>query len=450
MTQEGTIHRLISLFSSAFDQLGLDANVKTIEELAVIIHKAMTVQARNYHNLEHVLQLVEPGNPIHTLSALFHDIVYYQVDLGFLPEILEVIGPFVHQNGNQFSLAGPAVESDRLFRLAREAFALPLKEEISPGMGLNEFLSAVVMNKKLGDLAPEKDLLKMDICIEATIPFRGRAPDGRNYFDLVYERIMDIDRRWGFKMSPEEIKSAITTAVEMANRDVESFADSSPAGFLQNTWKLLPEMNIPLRSRNVYTIREYREALQRLEMFFRFVDPETVFHHYDGVPSEEEFQGMVARAQHNISVGQVYLRYKLLTQAILESLAEESGGDAPLSLFMGDIPEEFITERLEKYLPAVEDPPWLDLNPALYELLAVGRRDQPGFDLNISPLTLFVYCTLPPDEIDRAAVLAHEVFAGRLSHREFLHHLDPEVIRPIARASAKMVFTRANALMKYG
>ncbi len=447
---EGALHRLIGLFSSALDQLGLDANAKTIEELAVIIHKAMTVQARNYHNLEHVLQLVEPGNPIRTLAALFHDIVYYQVDLGFLPEILEVIGPFIHQDGSRFSLVGPAAESDRLFRLACEAFALPLDTEISPSMGLNEFLSAVVMNKKLGGLVPDVLMLKMDICIEATIPFRGKTSDGRNTFDLVYERMIEINQRWGFEMSSEEIDAAISTAVEMANCDVDSFAESSPAGFLQNTWKLLPEMNIPLRARNVYTIREYREALQRLEMFFKFVDPETVFHHYKGVPTEDVFQGMVTRARHNIGVGQVYLRYKLLTQAILESLAEESGGDAPLSLFMGDIPEESKTERLEDYLPRVEDPPWLNLNPALYELLAVGRQDQPGFDLNISPLTLFVYRTLPPDEIERASALAHEVFAGSLSHWDFLHRLNPEVVRPIARASAKMVVTRAKDLLKYG
>ena len=45
-----------------------------------------------------------------------------------------------------------------------------------------------------------------------------------------------------------------------------------------------------------------------------------------------------------------YLRVKLVAQAILEALAELTGGDAPLTLFMGDLPHEGVAPpRLEDY-----------------------------------------------------------------------------------------------------
>lgn len=446
---EGTLHRLIGMFSQAFAQLDTTASVKTIEELAVLIHKAMTVQARNYHNLEHVMSLVDPENPIQTLAALFHDIVYYQVDQGFLPEILSIIAPYIQQE-KDFSLVRGQPAEERLFALAREAFDMPVGEIITPADGLNEFLSAVVMNLKLGAYVSEKALLQMDLCIEATIPFRGDNEAGQTHFDVLAERLRSICERWNILMSDAEMRQSIRLAVKVANCDVESFADVSPSGFLLNTWRLLPEMNVPLRTRNVYTIREYREALQRMENFFRLLDPARVFHYYDGVPAPEELQQMVERTRRNVQIGQEYLKLKLLTQAILEALAEESGGDAPLSLFMGDLPQgDTAVERLEDYLPPVATPAWVDDHSLLNSLLSVGMQEDPGFDIEISPLTLFVYHSMPPGEIDQAISRARDMFEGRLSPREFLLNIDLSVRGPIARASARMVITRSDTLLRY-
>ncbi len=449
MTHEGTIRRLIGMFQTAFQQLQVEVGAKTLENLAVLIHKAMTVQARNYHNLEHVLGLVDPQAPIMTLAALFHDIVYYQVDQGFLPEIQTVLAPFIIQQDNDFTLVKGPGEEDRIFRLTREAFDLPLGEIISPAQGLNEFLSAVVMNKTLGRFLPEKTLLQMALCVEATIPFRQHGPHGESYFTQIAHRLADINQRWGLGMSADELHTAICQAVTMANRDVDSFSDADAAGFLQNTWKLLPEINVPLRSRAAYSIREYREALQHMDAFFHNVDPTSVFHQFDGLPADDVFQQMTEHARRNIEVGKMYLRLKLLTQAVLEALAEESGGDAPLSLFMGDIPEDGTVERLEDHLPRLPNPAWIDTQSPLYHLLAEGQRDEAGFDLNISPLTLFVYRLLTPAQINTAIARAQAMFAGELSPQQFLRSLPSEVVAPIALAGARMVFTRAEDLLKY-
>lgn len=448
MSHEGTFQRLIGVLHQAFGALQLTVEGKRLEQMVVLIHRAMTMQARNYHNLEHVLGFVDPQNPIQTLAGLFHDIVYYQVDQGFLPEILEIISPYIQQESDTFTIRRTAPD-DWQFNLAAEVFGWQRGQEVTLAAGLNEFLSALVMNERLGGFVPSQALVKMDLCIEATIPFRGPVSDGKGYFDLLEERLDAINRRWGFTMPAAEIQDTVRLALSVANKDVENFAESDAAVFLENTWKLLPEMNVPLRARNVYTIREYRGALQRMEAFFGTVDPEVVFHRYKDVPPEGEFRQMVGRAYHNIDTAWHYLRLKLLAQALLEALAEESGGDAPLSLFMGDLPTEGNARRLENYLPAVSDPPWEDRSTVMLTLMESGRRGNLGFYLNTAPLSLFLYRSLRPEEIEQALALSREMFAGRLPPGEFLRRLNPGVVSAVARASAEMVSTRRGQLLRY-
>jgi hypothetical protein len=237
--------------------------------------------------------------------------------------------------------------------------------------------------------------------------------------------------------------------LRVANKDVSGFAEQNVAIFLSNTWRLLPEMNVPLRAGNVYTIREYREALQNMDAFFSLLDPQRVFHQYGGEPEQQEFKRMVERARRNIETARRYLHVKLLAQALLEALAMESGGDAPLSLFMGDTSADASAPRLEKHLPAIDNPSWVEPNSEFYHLLASGRTDNPGFDLNTSPLSLFIYKSLSPDEFKHAFDAAQEMFVGRISPAEFLRQLNPQVVSAVAQASAAMATTRSQSLQKY-
>jgi len=445
---EGALHRLIVTFDQAFRELGSEVSASKLEELAVFIHKAMTVQARHYHTLEHIFTFIEPGNPIQTLAGLFHDIVYYQVDLGFLPTIHRIIAPFIRQHKEGFAIALDAPDVPQ-FNLVLEAFGYQRGDGVSVTTGLNEFLSAVVMNVRLGDLVAQKDLLLMDLCIEATIPFRGPADDGKDCFLALEDRLRSINQRLNFGMTDQEIQDAIRLALRVANKDVSGFAEQNVAIFLSNTWRLLPEMNVPLRAGNVYTIREYREALQNMDAFFSLLDPQRVFHQYGGEPEQQEFKRMVERARRNIETARRYLHVKLLAQALLEALAMESGGDAPLSLFMGDASADASAPRLEKHLPAIDNPSWVEPNSEFYHLLASGRTDNPGFDLNTSPLSLFIYKSLSPDEFKHAFDAAQEMFVGRISPAEFLRQLNPQVVSAVAQASAAMATTRSQSLQKY-
>jgi len=447
---EGMLQRLINVFRESFDRLGVQVGLDVLEDQAVLIHKAMTVQTRNYHNLEHVFNLIDEENPIQTLAALYHDIVYYQVDQGFLPQIRLIISPYILEQSGSFLLVKSPVSDDALFNLTLVIFGMQPGLSLSPENGLNEFLSALVMNKKLGAILPEKTLLQITLCIEATIPFRAPTTDGKDYSYTLERKALRVAEQRCLPISQGEVEQAVKLAVRFANRDVENFAEPDASCFLETTWKLLPELNVPLRSSDVYTIREYRQALQGMEDFLTNLRPEVVFHHYRGTPAVATYRRMVQRAGRNIETAREYLRVKLVAQAILEALADQTGGDAPLTLFMGELPHEgALPQRLEDYLPDVPIPVWVDISDSVYKLLAAGRRGELGFDLKTAPTSLFLYKRLRPEEITRLLNLACQMFSGLISTADFLAQVEPSIRAIIARACSEMVFTRRELLLQY-
>jgi hypothetical protein len=448
--QVGAVQKLISIFDQSFQALGVSVSLEKLEDLSVTIHRAMTVQARHFHTLEHVFSFVDPNNAIRSLAALYHDIVYYQVDMGFSPQIWELIAPYFRQEQNDFYLTESLHPADRLFSLALDIFDLRPGQKLSSMAGLNEFLSALVMNKQVGDLIPESDLFGILVCIEATIPFRGFTPDGKSHFEVLEARLGGVSRAYGLNIPEAELIEIIKTAVIFANKDIENFAEVDPGRFLDNTWKLLPETNAALRLPDVYSIATYRQALLKMEFFFISLKLETVFNRYRGVPSDEDFTRMTCLAKNNIEVATAYLQIKILGVTILEALAKATGGDAPLSLFLGDVPREGVSiKRLEYYLPELADPPWVQASSIIYQLLESGRASDVSFDMKNSPLSLFIYKSMPPAQISHFMKRAREFYAGALSPVEFLAEIDLEIVQPIARACSIMVYTRRQALLKF-
>ena len=448
--QVGTVQKLITIFNQSFQEMGISVSLEKLESLAVTIHRAMTVQARHFHNLEHVFTFVDPADPLRSMAALYHDIVYYQVDMGFSPQIWELISPYIRQENGEFFLAEDLPEDDRLVMLTLDVFDLHRGQKLSSLTTLNEFLSALVMNKQLDGLVSEKDLLCMTLCVEATIPFRSLTPDGKTHFEVMEQRLCEISDRYDLALSRHELVETIKIAVTFANKDIENFAEPDPGRFLDNTWKLLPETNAALRMPDVYSIGAYRQALQKMEAFLVGLDPDLIFSQYAGVPRDEEYLRMKDHARNNVMIAREYLKLRIIATAILEGLAKATGGDAPLSLFLGDVPREGVSlKRLEHFLPDVDEPAWVDRNSVIYHLLEEGRSGETSFDMKNSPLSLFVYKLMPPEKISATLVRAQEFYDGRLSAHDFLMEFDPAVLQPIARASSTMVFTRRQALLAY-
>jgi hypothetical protein len=89
----------------------------------------------------------------------------------------------------------------------------------------------------------------------------------------------------------------------------------------------------------------------------------------------------------------LYVCAKLLSVSVLAAFAELTGGDAPMSLFMGDLPfRHHISCRLEEYLPTPASLDGCDID--VYNILAHGRKTESSFDIRQSPLAAYLYSCL--------------------------------------------------------
>jgi hypothetical protein len=450
----GIILRLIEILEQAFCNLQLNLPAAVVEDLAVTVHKAMSVEGRHYHTPEHVLSLASPADPIQSLAALFHDIVYYQVDRGFSSEVMAILRPYIDLDAPgdpELPLPGQAYPDDLCYQVALDIFDFKPGQKLFSTPGFNEFLSALVMAKKLRHQVPNKVLLQVIVYIEATIPFRGKDEQGYTPFDGLEQRLRKASQDYHIPLSEEEIIATIRGAVVFANKDVENFAEKDPALFLVNTWKLLPETHFSLRAGGFYSIRDYRLALQHTDTFFSQMVPELVFHRCHGVPTDDEYWELVRCTRHNVSIARQYLGIKLLAIGILEALAESTGGDAPLSLFMGEArPEGEEVRGLGDYLPHLPVHPSVDTGSIVYNLLDSGRASPAEFtDLRNSPLSIFIYRSLGPEGVADGLELVRRMFAGNLEAGQLLQRLDSSLISAIAEGCAIMVPTRSEKLRRY-
>jgi hypothetical protein len=450
--QNDELKRLADIYMQAIERLGARCTHRRARKLAQNIQLAMSAHGRNYHNLDHVFSFVDPNDPICTLAAMYHDVVYYQVDQGFTPEILSIIIPFIYELEGEFYISKNIQEKDRLIWMTLDVFNLKAGQKLSSVDALNEFLSALVLVRELGDIVETKYLLQMIVCIEATIPFRGKDKSGLTPFEVMAKRIRKIAKKYcSTPLKPLDIEKTIKTAVVFSNKDIGNFSESDPARFLDNTWKLLPETNAALRDRDAYSIRAYRSALQKMRGFMMIVKPELVFNQYHGVPTDNEYREMLERAEANILIAREYLRVRLVAIAILEALAQVSGGDTPLSIFMGDLSDQNgDSPRIEDFLPVVSTPPWVDQAPVIRDLLEVGRASESNFDTRNSHLSLFVFKSLTPVAMEKALDISQEYFSGKIKPEEFLEKMDKPMVSAIARASASMVLLRRDKLIKFG
>ncbi len=393
--ESGTLHRLIRVVRKALTELGHPLPLPALEPTCVIIHRIMNYQTRQFHTIRHVFGFLDSDTDAHTaLAAVFHDLVYFQVDDGIPPVLHDLCYEYILLKEGQVFLRTDH-PSDQLFGLCLQIFGFAEGQALHILGGLNEFLSALLFLRMMGDTLPTRDLVAVAVCIEASIPFRGVNSSGRQVHEELSLRLATL-QGLGSGLTSAEIHAFVARAIGFANRDVNDFQLPEPGVFLNNTWKLMPETNPALRFPGTFTVKEYRVALTKMLGFFRYLKPENIFHWAPGL--KLDLDGMTARARNNLAIAMGYLEAKLLAVSLLEALALVTGGDAPLSLFMGDIAhgdEEFAT--IEKFLPPAGRPAWLDVTHPVFHLLAVGRVEESNFDLKNSPLAEFLYVSLEPE-----------------------------------------------------
>jgi hypothetical protein len=444
--------RCLERLKWGIQQLGGKADPVQVDRIARLIIQTMTGPWRFFHTPEHIFEVGEAGDAVEVLAALFHDLVYVQVDQGVSVNISAYISSFVEEiNGKLVIRDQTELPNDRMFEMISEIFGFSAKQVLVPTAGQNEFLSAVIAAKCLEhDLEPHV-LAQIAACIEATIPFRGPSETGQSPSDRLHERLLKINESFDLGWSQDELSKVVERSVRLANRDVENFAYPSSADFLDNTWNLLPETNHDLKNANSYTVQGYRESLQKMESFMYFLKPHLVFQRFGSEPNEAAYQELILKTGRNLDVARLYLGSKLLSIAVIEALSLRIGRDIPLATMMGELPfrEALPQSQLENFLPnvsAMPYPPETDLEWEVLALLEKGRSQSSIYDIKNSPVTTFIIKSIGFDEARHLMVQAKAFFNEKISPETFLEACDRTAVETITNGILQVFESRKIAL----
>jgi hypothetical protein len=448
----GEQKRCLDGLVGSIEQLGGRVEVAKLEQIAELIIQTMRGPWRYFHTSEHIFEVGGSVDPIEVLAAMFHDLVYVQVDQGLGFNISSAICPFVKEVRSQLVIKDETeLPDDAIYQLVAAVFGFIPGQTLSPFAGQNEFLSAVIAGKCLEPFLPASRIAEIAACIEATIPFRGVSPSGLSAIELLYQRLISANRDFNFGWTDSETAEIVKRAVRLANRDVENFASPNSSNFLDNTWNLMPETNHELSNVNSYTVGGYRRSLQKMEGFLNFLKPELVFQQFMEEPDDATYENMIARTRKNIAVAKLYLGVKLITIALLEALSYRLGRDIPLSTMMGELRVPgFTTSALEDYLPdrPIAYPLESQLQSEVLDLLAIGRNKESPYDIKNSPVSTFIIKSIGFAETDNYLKKAKEFFTGNISSEEFLSDCDSDVVETISSGVMKLFDSRKMALGK--
>jgi hypothetical protein len=444
--------RCLDCLVSSIELLGGRVDIPKLEQIAELIIQTMRGPWRYFHTSEHIFEVGGSVDPIEVLAALFHDLVYVQVDQGVSFNISSALCPFVKEVRSQLVIRDETqLPDDAMYQLVASVFGFIPGKTLSPFGGQNEFLSAVIAAKSLEPFLPASTIAEITACIEATIPFRPVSPSGLSAIELLHQRLVSINRDFNLGWSHAEIVEIVKRAVRLANRDVENFASRNSSNFLDNTWNLMPETNHELSNVNSYTVAGYRRSLQKMEGFLNFLKPELVFQQFMQEPDDETYANLIVRTRKNIEVAKLYLGVKLITIAILEALSYRLGRDIPLSTMMGELRAPgFKTSVLEDYLPnkQIAYPLETQLEKEVLNLLAIGRNQESPYDIKNSPVATFIIKSIGFAETENFLKKAQEFFADPTSSEEFLSYCAPDVIETISSGVMKLFDSRKKALGK--
>jgi len=458
MNFESNYQQCLEKLAWASNQLHVEVPQEKLAKIAKLIIQTMTGPWRYFHASEHIFAVGGSGDGIEILAALFHDIVYVQIDGCVNFNLTYYLSPFIREEAGQLYIKEQTeYKSDAIFEMVIEVFSFVPGQVLSPLAGQNEFLSTLVAAKVLEPFFEPRIIIQIAACIEATIPFRSKSESGLSSNEVLCQRLGAANNQFQLELTEAEIMLTIKRSVRLANRDVYSFAHPNSQVFLANTWSLLPETNHNLQKSNSYTVRDYRIALEKMSGFLSFLKPELVFRQFQGEPDGQTYQGLIERTSKNLKVARLYLESKLVAIAILEALSLRIGQDISLTIMMGELPDSKVSiGRLGDYFPKLMDyyQPSNEIEKEVLNLLEIGRSDSSAYDLKTSPLTVFLVKYVGFESIRSM----HEQFSGGnvaltqaffqeiISPEDFLANCNPDLIQIIANGVANLLQNRQAAL----
>lgn len=356
------LSRIVLMFEQNRKALGLgEASLEDMEQLSFLIYDSMEAPTRTFHTIEHLFDLHYGADPIQTSAIAFHDIIYYQIDGGLSERQSRCLHDiFTDQNGKLFITKH---KLEQTIEIVMDVFGFEYGQLLDPFKGMNEFLSACVAARVFtgidGISKYNQELnAKRSACIEMTIPFRKENADGQRTVDVLYDRLCKMNDKYDFGWDEPEIVQAVQRAADLGNRDLANFAWKDHGAFLSNTWKLLPESNVKLRTRAFY-LSDMQNALFKMVNFFSHLDPTSLFIAFRDPKEEKRQEANTKEAARNIRSARSYVASKFIGITALCAIADLTGGDTPCQHFTGDrknTPHRKNSDQIHFYLDWLKKP----------------------------------------------------------------------------------------------
>ena len=443
MPDTATFSDLARLWSESLEEVrekeGVAPEGEEIKNATFLIYRAMTSRSRCYHDLSHLFSVAHNLPALAKLAAIYHDVVYFSIDGGFPPDVRERIGDVVLCLDSKIFLT---TSPDEMVSEVATIFGFTGGQEIKPKGGLNEFLSAVLAVRELGEFLSVNDLWAVAACIEATIPFRPTV-DQETPIDLIGMRLRSLRRSTVF-LTDEEIYDSQILAVRVANADVQNFGNPDLSHFIENTWHILTETNADFHEGNS-TIGTYRAALVGMETFLSELDPTVIFRQYGNTPDDETYQALLECSRDNLHCASEYLKALIVALSVLEALAELTDGDGPIAYFIGlaDSEKSLIDDFVNgaPLVTVANQPP---LEAKVLRALKCKRTSVNRFDQALTPLAAYLYESLGNSKIHELVQRAKEVHAGKRDWKEFLAALPDPMLRHVTTAISRIAVVRKN------
>ena len=160
----------------SFTDLNVAIDPISIEKIAIFLVRAMGTQVRDYHRPEHSLDVSRVDRPLPRLAALFHDVIYLQIDPTWKEFTQPYLEPFRPTEVHSLDIATAlSTQKDPMLHAIAALFGFQNETHLLLTQGVNEFLSAMVFYRMMKPWLTPMNLLKGVACSEATIPFKKLA-----------------------------------------------------------------------------------------------------------------------------------------------------------------------------------------------------------------------------------------------------------------------------------
>jgi hypothetical protein len=160
-----------------------------------------------------------------------------------------------------------------------------------------------------------------------------------------------------------------------------------------------------------------------------------------------------------LELGQKYVGAKLLSASVLAAFAALTGGDAPLSMFVGDLPSRHHqSQSINDALPGAGENPFFTagdeedvedhVDRLVYQILLGGRRSETSFDVKQSPLGAFLYAVVGDKGLTMILEEKGMYPMTEENATALLSCLPREVTRYLAKTIACVAVSRSEAIME--